>query len=66
MREEGRVASTGSDEEDEDNLEERTVIETVRAAVSIEERRGEGKLSQQGETGERKRKVNGMKGTLVE
>ena len=37
VREEARVASAGSDEEDEDNLEERTVIETVRVDASIEE-----------------------------
>jgi hypothetical protein len=34
VREEERVASAGSDEEDEDNLEERTVIETVRVDAS--------------------------------
>jgi hypothetical protein len=41
VREGGRVASAGSDEEDEDNFEERTVIETVRTGVSIEGREEE-------------------------
>ena len=40
VREEGRVASTGSDKEDEAILEERTTIATVRVDVSIEEREG--------------------------
>lgn len=40
MRGEGRVALGGGDEDDEDNLEERTVIETVRVDVSLEERKG--------------------------
>ena len=43
VSEEERVASAGSDEEDEGNLEERTVIETVRVDASIEESEGEKK-----------------------
>lgn len=57
MRGEGRVALGGGDEEDEDNLEERTVIETVRVDVSIEEREEGREVSEQDETGARKRKV---------
>jgi hypothetical protein len=37
----GRVASGGRDGEEEDNLEERTVIETVRVDVSTEEKEEE-------------------------
>ena len=41
VREEGRVASAGSDEEGEDNLEERTVIATVRVDASAKEKEEE-------------------------
>jgi len=41
VREAGRVASAGSDGEEEDNFEERTVIETVRVDVSVEEKEEE-------------------------
>lgn len=37
----GRVASGGRDGEEEDNLEERTVIATVRVDVSAEEKEEE-------------------------
>lgn len=41
VRVEGRVASAGREEEEEDSLEERTVIETVRVDVSAEEKEEE-------------------------
>jgi hypothetical protein len=48
VREETRVASAGRDEEDGDSLEARTVTETVRVDVSLEERKEGREVSERG------------------
>jgi hypothetical protein len=64
VRGEGRVALGGGDEDDEDNLEERTVIETVRVDVSIEERKGrKERWVSKRNWGKKKESVKGMKST---
>lgn len=61
----GRVASVGRDGEEEDNFEERTVIETVRVDASTEEEEEESQVSEREESGERKGKVQSGRGRLV-
>ena len=60
----GRVASVGRDGEEEDNFEERTVIETVRVDASTEEEEEE-KRGERTRRNRGKKRERSAKGTLV-